>query len=83
MEVWVYNLSSGTEMFMRMFKVKREHGSPQHTADLAGCQALAYSFNHMLQRNCKKQPPLLSDVKSKFMALTPSVLLLVCVLLGK
>lgn len=65
MEVWVYNLSSGTEMFMRMFKVKREHGSPQHTADLAGCQALAYSFNRMLQRNYKKQPPLLSDVKSK------------------
>lgn len=40
MEVWVYNLSSSTEMFMRMFKVKREHGSPQHRADLAGCQAL-------------------------------------------
>lgn len=66
-----------------MFKVKREHGSPQHTADLAGCQALTYSFNYMLQGNCKKQQPLFSDVKSKFMTLNPSVLLLVCVLLGK
>lgn len=36
MEVWVFNFFFSIEMFMRMFKVKREYGSFQNIVDFFG-----------------------------------------------
>lgn len=67
---------------MSIFKVKREHGSPQHTADLAGCQASLTPTTTCFRVSARNSH--LSSVMSSlmFMALSTTVLLLVCVLLG-
>lgn len=66
-----------------MFKVKREHGSPQNIADLSGYQALTYSYTMCFRRTPRNSYPFLEMSTHKFIALIPSVLLLGCVLLEK